>query len=272
MEKGSFGERLKRERELRGVSLEEVSAATRIGVRFLEALENEQWDQLPGGVFNRGFIRAVAHFLGLNEEALVGEYAAATHDLPAFAVVAKPTGNARRGIWPAIVIAVFVVLVVAGAFAYHHHRRTMARGHRAAASAASATAPAGSATAPTSGLLPTGTATAAPMNRGTAPASPAAAAAASNPAAPPMKLEIEVGRATHLDVTADGKAAFDGDVKPGQTLVYQAHEQFQVSAGDSSAVLLKLNGRNFAPVGPPDQAGSVTITREDLKKLEPGPL
>ncbi len=70
-----FGEQLKRERELRGVSLEEVATATRIAPRFLEALENEQWDKLPGGVFNRGFIRAVARYLGLDEDNLVSEYA-----------------------------------------------------------------------------------------------------------------------------------------------------------------------------------------------------
>ena len=73
-----FGEHLKREREMRGVSLEEISAATRIGTRFLEAIENEQWDQLPGGVFNRGFIRSIARFLGLDEDSLVAEYALGT--------------------------------------------------------------------------------------------------------------------------------------------------------------------------------------------------
>ena len=60
---------------MRGVSLEEISAATRIAPRFLEALENEQWEQLPGGVFNRGFIRSTARYLGLNEDNLVAEYA-----------------------------------------------------------------------------------------------------------------------------------------------------------------------------------------------------
>ena len=70
-----FGEHLKREREMRGVSLEEISVATRIAPRFLEALENEQWEQLPGGVFNRGFIRSVARYLGLDEDSLVAEYA-----------------------------------------------------------------------------------------------------------------------------------------------------------------------------------------------------
>ena len=64
MAKGNFGERLKREREMREVSLNEVTVATRISVRFLQALENEDWEKLPGGVFNRGFVRAVARYLG----------------------------------------------------------------------------------------------------------------------------------------------------------------------------------------------------------------
>jgi cytoskeleton protein RodZ len=74
MARGNFGERLKRERELREVTLEEITQATRIGPRFLEALENEEWDKLPGGVFNRGFVRSIAHFLGLDEEAFLAEY------------------------------------------------------------------------------------------------------------------------------------------------------------------------------------------------------
>jgi cytoskeleton protein RodZ len=74
MARGTFGERLKRERELREVSMEEITAATRIGPRFLAALENEDWEQLPGGVFNRGFVRSVARYLGLDEEAFLAEY------------------------------------------------------------------------------------------------------------------------------------------------------------------------------------------------------
>jgi cytoskeleton protein RodZ len=81
--KAGFGDHLKREREMRGISLEEIASATRIGTRFLEAMENEQWSQLPGGVFNRGFVRSVAHHLGLDEEALLAEYTLATGDAPA---------------------------------------------------------------------------------------------------------------------------------------------------------------------------------------------
>jgi cytoskeletal protein RodZ len=74
MARGNFGERLKRERELREVTLDEINSATRISNRFLEAMENEDWEKLPGGVFNRGFVRSVARYLGLDEEGLLAEY------------------------------------------------------------------------------------------------------------------------------------------------------------------------------------------------------
>jgi cytoskeletal protein RodZ len=74
MSKDSFGESLRRERELRGVTLEEISLATRISTRFLKAIEEERWNELPGGVFNRGFVRAMARYIGLDEENTVAEY------------------------------------------------------------------------------------------------------------------------------------------------------------------------------------------------------
>jgi cytoskeletal protein RodZ len=70
----TFGETLKRERELRKISLREVSEATKIGLRYLEALEGNRFDQLPGGLFNKGFIRAYAKFIGLDGEAMVNAY------------------------------------------------------------------------------------------------------------------------------------------------------------------------------------------------------
>src|ERR1700675_2320190 len=106
MTKGTFGESLKREREMRGVSLDEISAATRIAVRFLTAIENEQWDQLPGGVFNRGFVRAVAHYLGLDEENIVAEYALAAEDRPGVPVwTGTPPAVTPRQPWMAWILA-----------------------------------------------------------------------------------------------------------------------------------------------------------------------
>lgn len=93
MSKDSFGESLRRERELRGVTLEEISVATRIATRFLKAIEDERWDVLPGGVFNRGFVRAMARYIGLDEENTVAEYVLAVSE-SAPAVTSSPvTGN-----------------------------------------------------------------------------------------------------------------------------------------------------------------------------------
>lgn len=70
----SFGEELRRERELRQISLREVSEATKINIRYLEALERNDFRHLPGGVFNKGFVRAYSEFIGVDPEAMVNAY------------------------------------------------------------------------------------------------------------------------------------------------------------------------------------------------------
>jgi cytoskeleton protein RodZ len=127
MARGNFGERLKRERELREVTLEEITAHTRIGPRFLEALENEDWEKLPGGVFNRGFVRSVARYLGLDEESLLGEY-----DLAHGAPPILPTNEKQEHRIPsppkwitlAMVLGAIVLLallVLGGIYAWRHY-------------------------------------------------------------------------------------------------------------------------------------------------------
>src|SRR5213592_419607 len=70
----NFGETLKRERELREISLRQISEATKINLRYLEALEENRFDALPGGLFNKGFIRAYATYIGIDGEAMVNSY------------------------------------------------------------------------------------------------------------------------------------------------------------------------------------------------------
>lgn len=70
----SLGEELKRQREIREISLREIADATKISVRILEAIENNNYKILPGGVFNRNFIRAYAEFIGLDPEKTVRKY------------------------------------------------------------------------------------------------------------------------------------------------------------------------------------------------------
>jgi len=70
----SFGEELRRERELRRISLREVAEATKINLRYLEALESNDFQHLPGGIFNRGFVRAYAQYIGVDPDAMVNAY------------------------------------------------------------------------------------------------------------------------------------------------------------------------------------------------------
>jgi cytoskeleton protein RodZ len=120
-----FGEHLKREREMRGVSLEEIAAATRINTRYLEALEKAHWSDLPGGAFNRGFIRSVARFLGLDEEGLIAEYSLETNEKAS--ALHQPEEMPRD--WKPLVIAIslLVLIVIAGVLGYKVYKIYRAR-------------------------------------------------------------------------------------------------------------------------------------------------
>jgi helix-turn-helix protein/uncharacterized protein DUF4115 len=77
---GAFGEKLRKQREQQGIGLEAISDTTKISTRMLRALEEEHFDQLPGGVFNKGFVRAYARQVGLNEEEAIADYLAAVRE------------------------------------------------------------------------------------------------------------------------------------------------------------------------------------------------
>jgi cytoskeleton protein RodZ len=70
----SFGEKLKLERERQNITLDQVSVSTKIAIRMLRAIEEDNFNQLPGGIFNKGFIRAYARVLGLDEEQTLADY------------------------------------------------------------------------------------------------------------------------------------------------------------------------------------------------------
>ncbi|HET9183895.1 MAG TPA: RodZ domain-containing protein [Candidatus Angelobacter sp.] len=129
---GSFGDKLKREREMRGVTLNEISESTKIARRHLEALESEDFASLPGGVFNKGFVRAYARFIGIDEDQAVADYSAINSEAPPpedqfpLEVHEKPNRelNPRKSQLPMIAAAIALVLVVAGSFMWrskHHH-------------------------------------------------------------------------------------------------------------------------------------------------------
>jgi hypothetical protein len=261
MERGTFGEHLRREREMRGVSLDEISQATRIGLRFLEALENERWQELPGGVFNRGFIRSIARHLGLDEEAFVAEYAQETHDPPQMAEwrtaeIDRPAPPRKSGGRVVAWLAVLLLLAGAGAggwWGWMQYGNTLMSWKQAPPAPPRPSPPA----------APAGDAAAYSASGGNL-ASSVAGPGAREPEV--LELRVEVSRATEVSVTADGKSLFQGRMARGESRTFKALDRFEVSAKNSFALVLELNGQSMPPVGQPDSPGSVTLTRKDLKK------
>ncbi|MGH9396733.1 MAG: helix-turn-helix domain-containing protein [Terriglobia bacterium] len=120
-----FGENLRREREMRGISLQEISDTTRVSVRFLQSLEEEDFAKLPGGIFIRSFIRAYANYLGLDEERVMAEYqlvapAKGEEDFSRLGVTGASTNHKSRA--PILPWVVAIILLAAGyaIFRYSH--------------------------------------------------------------------------------------------------------------------------------------------------------
>jgi len=97
---GEFGNKFRKTREKKELSLDDVANVTKISSRMLQAIEEERFDQLPGGVFNKGFIRAYAKHLGLNDEDAVTDYLACLRQAQIDAHEVwepQPTGQIRAG-------------------------------------------------------------------------------------------------------------------------------------------------------------------------------
>jgi cytoskeleton protein RodZ len=246
MAKGNFGERLKRERELREVSMEELTKATRISARFVEALENEDWAKLPGGVFGHGFVRTIARYLGLNEEALLGEYdsARAEHSpapppRPEERIPSPPK-------WLPAAAVLVALLLLAGVFftaRYAWHRIAAHRAAKKSAAASMAAQP----------RLPAGFTPPVPSEQ--------------SPSTVPSSLDLSVSTtaATRVRVLADHNLLLDTELPAGETHHFSANQQFEVTAGDSSAVLLELNGKAMPPLGAPGVSGTMVLSQKDLR-------
>jgi cytoskeleton protein RodZ len=132
MAKGTFGERLKSERELREVTVKEIASATRIAPKFLEALENEDWNKLPGGVFGRGFVRSIARYLGLSEENLLSDYDLARGETSAPASLKAEERIPAPPKWiPALAVVLLIAALVGVVFGGRYAWRRYAA-HRAA--------------------------------------------------------------------------------------------------------------------------------------------
>jgi len=255
-----FGEHLRREREMRGVSLEEISLATRIAPRFLAALEKEEWEKLPGGVFNRGFIRSVAHYLGLDEDSMVAEYALHTKGRPEPGVVADPPDEPETQWRQIFVLVVFAIVVIAAGWAAIQYLvpRVTEYMHKHSTAVSNARVDASAAPLPLNAVLPNSD----PAIVSAAP--PLPSAAAGNPAVASLTLKLQATRAADVNIVTDGKTIFSGRLNPGDAKDFTAAATIQVSSSEASAVLLDLNGKMVVLPGQPGQPGAITLTQKDL--------
>jgi hypothetical protein len=252
----SFGEELRRERELRQISLREVADATKINLRFLEALENNDFDTLPGGFFVRGFIKAFARHIGVNEEAMVNAYlmelgrqrgrsASAPVLAPAPAqppsadpapappkpAAAHPASSAASPGGRGVIVGASLLAFFGLAFLLWSTVRQMGAG------------------AVRTPAVSPGAETAA------APDAAAAAAPAGLLEPPPSSLSVEIGvrRRSWVRVLCDGRELVNRTLDSGARRSFECQEEVSVSASEAQALEVRINDRPLALPGAPGE-------------------
>ncbi len=231
----SLGQDLKRERELRGISLREIADSTRISLKFLQALEDDRMDIMPGGFFIRAILRSYAKSIGLDEHQVLNKY----EEMRLFDEqlqyqearrAARPARfRGRRKILP-LVIAVIAVIVAAALLYFL-------------------------VLSPRRGSPPT----AKPPLQTTpqpVPLSPAPSPRQETvqPAVEKIKglaLDLSFNEETWLQVFADGNPAWDGVKRAGESLQVKAEQELVINCGNAGGAALFLNGKKARPLGPP---------------------
>jgi len=285
----SFGENLRREREMRGVALEEISAATKISVRFLNCLEMEDFEKLPGGIFTRSFIRTYARYLGLDEERVLAEYqlvAMPKSDFDPTRLTASRAGTRQRGSRGPVVAVLLAILLVTGGYAVYRYTRHLSEATAGTLKPASAT-PAGP--AETTAASPGSTDETTPAPPPTAPTaagqtaagpgapsgSTAGGASAEESAAPlpdtsgGLVLQIAAAERAWVAVDADGKTVLQRVLSPGEIETLKAKDSFDITTGNAQGIILTLNSETLKPLGRRGEVKSVHLTRDDLKRNSP---
>lgn len=282
-----FGERLQREREMRHITLDEIASATKIGSRALRALEQEDFSKLPGGIFNKGFVRAYARYLGIDEDEAVADYMAAIGDqgepasdndrLKKLEANWQPHkegdgGTSIRVPWLGIVILVLLSAALFAGWHYRHQgierfREWRARQHHSGQQTS----------APATGTTVTpGPLTAAPPRTTSAGPSPPAAIARTPTPAPsaftkpktpphPLVLQIRAVEDSWISVVADGHSVFRGILSARGSRTVSARRKIALTAGNAGGVELVFDGSPVPKLGEPAQVRSVMFTSNGVQ-------
>jgi len=269
----SFGARLKQEREKQGVSLEDISLTTKIGTRMLQALEDEHFEQLPGGIFNKGFVRAYARYLGIDEQAAVADYLDAIGE----GAVAQPLPNPEpepevgdgvaRLPWQWLALALLLIaLGFAGVNFYSREKEhPQAPSHPAAATSSPAPAAAASASAPALSEQPS-----APDTNPPQPSNTENAPAATPPAAPPTTAQttppagafvvvVKAREDSWISIAADGQRIMQDTLFASAEKNVSAQQQVVIRAGNVGALDFFFNGKKLPSQGDYGEVRTLTF-------------
>jgi cytoskeletal protein RodZ len=272
----TLGQELKRLRENRGVSLHQISDTTHIGVRFLQAIESDTYDILPGGIFNRAFVRKFAAKVGMDEDEAISLY---EKQLVESGGEEGPRNNYLRADefeekkasfnW----LGTIIMLAVLGAGLY------------AATLFFKKPSDVVSVTAPSPTIEPTATPAATPDPNASPTASPSPGAspeASPSPDASPAMTPPPGGMLVRLEavsgecwvsVRPDGLGTKQQLIKAGEPFEFVANEKmFFFSMGNYPALSMKINGRTINPDKlAPERKGvvvkNVLVTKDNYQTL-----
>lgn len=297
----SFGAQLKKEREKQGITLEDISVSTKIGTRMLRALEEEHFDQLPGGIFNKGFIRAYARCLHMDEDQAVADYLAATgastpanksgndHQAPLLEPPSREPEAGTTGL-PWGIFAVVLLIIALGFAAWGFYSREAERTTRDTTPSAgdttkvAATAEQSSSESrPTESIDSLSTAKAAePATPPTPPAStesltPPPLASASNPSRPvvpanaPLLVLITAREDSWLSISVDGEIVTRALLAAPAQKSVRAEKEIVIKAGNIGALDFEFNGKKLPTQGDYGEVKTLTFDAHGLQPSAPKP-
>ncbi len=283
---GAFGDRLRREREMRGITLDEITESTKISRRHLEALETEHFDQLPGGVFNKGFVRAYARFLGIDEDQAVADYSAASNEQPEpenkfpLEIHEEPNRelNPRRSKVPLVfALAALVGVLVGYGFWMKSkpHSSTAVESVRQSTPAPSATESQANAPATASSAEPAKTPSEpAPPATAATPAVARVPAAKSTPAEStgtplPAKenaffVQIKAKEDSWVSIVADGKSVMQRVLTADKQKKIKAGKSVILRTGNAGGIEVSFNGRPLGALGNENEPRTLTFNASGL--------
>ncbi|MHB8621073.1 MAG: helix-turn-helix domain-containing protein [Chloroflexota bacterium] len=239
---GQVGDLLRSARQEKGVSLAQAEAATMIRRHYLQALEDDEPAGLPGTVYIKGFLRNYAIYLGLDPASVLSLYNREHREEATRAVYTQPSirGRGTRQIVTGGTFAGILLVAVLAIFAVYAFRQVQTFKAAAPANTAAISTP--------TPVQPTAT-----TNPAIAAASSMAVASPTprpTPTIPPNTAEVtaKIRQDTWLQVSVDGKRAFEGVLRAGQTQTWKGKSVF-IWAGNAGGVDIVFNGKNLGPLG-----------------------